>query len=188
VGANPKPYLEYLDKEMTIMGVLSAFSVALSSFATEKIVGADKGFLRQLWDASGDHLIVGAGLAVIAAYFFYLQRSHLAWYYGQIALAESLGSKSAVQVENWLASADCWDTWVRYHAAFAALTVSFAAYAYAVAGTLNPWLGTVPKIWSLWIPLFLAALFTGWRWHVFVKFAEADDPVKSWWQSFQRNR
>lgn len=188
MAANPKAYLEYLDKEMTIMGVLSAFSFAWASFPTEKIVTAEKGFLNHLWDSGRDHLIAGAAIGVLAAYFFYLQRSHLAWYYGQIALADSLGSKSAEPVEDWLVWADCWDAWVRYHAAFAALTVSFAAYAYAVAETLNPWLGTVPKIWSLWIPLFLAALFTGWRWHVFVKFAEEDDPVKSWWQSFKRNR
>jgi len=138
----------------------------MASFATEKIVGADKGFLAQLWDAGRDHSIAGAATAGLAAYFFYLQRSHLAWYYGQIALAESLGSKSADPVENWLVRADRWDTWVRYHAAFAALTVSFAAYAYAVAETLTPWLGTIPKSWTLWLPLFLAALFTGWRWHI----------------------
>ena len=38
MAIEPKPYLEYLDKEMTIMGLLSAFSVALASFATEKLL------------------------------------------------------------------------------------------------------------------------------------------------------
>ncbi len=185
MATNPKSYLDYLDKEMTIMGVLSAFSFALASFPAEKILSADKGFLKNLWDSGRDHLIAGAAIAVLAAYFFYLQRSHLAWFYGQIALADSLGPKRAESVADWLVWADHWDTWVRYHAAFATLTVSFAAYAYAIAEALNPWLETVSKMWSLWLPLFGSAVFTGWRWHVFVKFAEEDDPVKSWWQSFK---
>jgi hypothetical protein len=134
----PKPYLEYLDKEMTIMGLLSAFSVALATFATERIVSAEKGFLRALWVAGQDHVIVGAATAVLAAFFFYLQRSHLAWYYGQIALAQSRGSSAPEPIEDWLTWADGWDTWVRYQTGFIMLTLSFASYAYAVTKTLSP--------------------------------------------------
>src|SRR5262250_3047450 len=104
----PKPYLEYLDKEMTIMGLLSAFSVALASFSTERIVSADQDFLHDLWVHGRDHVVAGAATAVLAAFFFYLQRSHLAWYYGQIALAQSRGTASPESVEDWLTWADGW--------------------------------------------------------------------------------
>ena len=130
----PKTYLEYLDKEMTIMGILSAFSVALASFTTERIASAQNGFLRDIWLAGRDHVIGGAATAVLAAFFFYLQRSHLAWYYGQIALAQSRGK----DVEEWLEAADGWGTWVRYQTGFIALTLSFASYAYAVVEALSP--------------------------------------------------
>lgn len=95
----PKPYLDYLDKEMTIMGLLSAFSVALASFATERIVNAEKGFLHDIWLVGRDHVIAGAATAILAAFFFYLQRSHLAWYYGQIALAQSRRADTPDAVE-----------------------------------------------------------------------------------------
>ena len=85
-------------------------------------------FLRDLWLAGREHVIAGALFAVLAACFFYLQRSHLAWYYGQIALAQSRGAASPEPIEDWLTRADGWDTWARYQAGFVALTFSFARY------------------------------------------------------------
>lgn len=75
---DPKPYLEYFDKEMTIMGLLSAVAVAVASFATERIMSADKGFLSQIGASGRTHVLAGAASALLAALFFYLQRSHLA--------------------------------------------------------------------------------------------------------------
>src|SRR6516225_6438738 len=37
-----KAYLEYLDKEMSIMGVLCAFSVGVLALALDRILGNDK--------------------------------------------------------------------------------------------------------------------------------------------------
>jgi hypothetical protein len=36
-------YCEYLDKEMTIMGLLSAFSVAAPAFVLDRTAGAKRG-------------------------------------------------------------------------------------------------------------------------------------------------
>jgi hypothetical protein len=186
MAIEPKPYLEYLDKEMTIMGVLSAFSVALASFATERVVTADKGFLQYLWYSGRYHVIAGAATAVLAAFFFYLQRSHLAWYYGQIALAQSRGAASPEPVEDWLAWADGWDTWVRYQTGSTALALSFAFYAYAVAGALSPRVGSISRQWSLWVPLFVALLTVVVRWYVLAKFAQEEQPFRAWWRRLRR--
>jgi len=168
------------------MGLLSAFSVALASFATERIVSAKEGFLHELWVAGQDHVIAGAAFAVLAAFFFYLQRSHLAWYYGQIALAQSRGAASPEPVEDWLAWADGWDTWVRYQTGFTALTLSFASYAYAVAEALNEFLGSISRHWSLWLPLLAVLLIVVVRWYVLAKFAQEDQPFRAWWRSLRK--
>lgn len=161
-GWDPKPYLTYLDKEMTIMGLLSAFSLALASFATGKIAGAEKGFLAALWEHGQAHVVAGAAAAFAAAFFFYLQRSHLAWYYGQIALAHVRGD----DLKQLLKDADGWATWTRYQTGFVALTLSLACYAYGVAEELSPAWRSVPHAWSLWVPA-AAALAIGFvRWCV----------------------
>jgi len=36
-----KPYLDYLDKEMTIQGVFSAFAVAIIGLVLDKVLGTD---------------------------------------------------------------------------------------------------------------------------------------------------
>jgi hypothetical protein len=177
----PKPYLEYLDKEMTIMALLSAFSVALASFTTERIVSAERGFLHDLWLAGRDHVVAGAAAAMLAAFFFYLQRSHLAWYYGQIALAQSRGTSSPEPVEEWLTWADGWDTWVRYQGGFILLTLSFAYYAYAVGQSLAPRLRSMPRLWSLWLPLLIALIIVAVRWYVLSRYPQEDRPFAAWW-------
>ena len=181
----PKAYLEYLDKEMTIMGLLSAFSVALASFATEKIISAEKGFLCVLWQAGRDHVLAGATLAVLASFLFYLQRSHLAWYYGQIALAQSRDGALSASVADWLTLADGWDTWTRYQTGFTALGLSFASYAYAMAETLIPSIRSRSPLWSLGL-LFLAVLIAIGRWYVLTKFAQEDQPFKAWRNSIRK--
>src|SRR5207253_2856511 len=107
---------------------------------------ADKGFLHQMWLSGSSHIFTGTAAAVIAAFLFYLQRSHLAWHYGQIALAQSRGAKSPRSVEELLGDADGWDTWVRYQVGFIALIVSFVAYSYAIVATVHESFVRVP-IW-----------------------------------------
>ncbi|HEY7555072.1 MAG TPA: hypothetical protein VIH18_09715 [Candidatus Binatia bacterium] len=183
---DPKPYLEYLEKEMTIMGLLSAFSVALASFATERIVSAEKLFLHDLWLAGRDHVLAGGAMAVLAACFFYLQRSHLAWYYGQIALAHTRGSETPVPLEDWLTWADSWETWVRYQTGFIALTLSFASNGYAVAATLSPSIRLISRQLSLWMPLLVALVVVVTRWYVLSRFGEEDRPFTAWWRTLRK--
>jgi hypothetical protein len=174
---DPKPFLEYLDKEMTVMGLLSAFSVALASVAAERVASAEKGLLHCIWVAGWPHVIAGAAIALAAAFLFYLQRSHLAWYYGQIALAQSRGSTS---VAAWLTAADGWNAWLRYQTGFIALSTSAAAYAYAVAAALCEPLTRIPTLWSLWVPLVGVIVLALVRWRVLSRFPQEDHPFSAW--------
>jgi hypothetical protein len=176
MATDPKPFLEYLDKEMTIMGLLSAFSIAVASFTTERIVSSEKGFLSDLWRFGQGHVIVGSTAAVLGALYFYLQRSHLAWYYGEIALAQSKGESESKWMKTLLKWVHGWDTWVRYQTGFGMLTVAFASYGYAVASTLHPLIATVSLTWSLWIPLVLALCVMAVRWRILISFAYEDHP------------
>src|SRR5438034_7757175 len=85
---NVRLYLDYLEKEMTIMGVLSAFCVAALSLALNQVLGAEK---ETAFHAIRDHglpyMVLGSLFLLAGAWFFYRQRSLLAWFYGQIALA-----------------------------------------------------------------------------------------------------
>jgi hypothetical protein len=99
---------------MTIMGLLSAFAIAVTSFATEGILSAKEGLLSEIGSTGRIHVLAGAASALLAALFFYLQRSHLAWCYGQITLAQSRGASSPEPVQYWLTRSDGWDNWKRY--------------------------------------------------------------------------
>ena len=183
---DPKPYLEYLDKEMTIMGLLSGFAVAITSFATERILSADKGFLSQIASTGRSHVLAGAASALVAALFFYLQRSHLAWYYGQITLAQSRGASSPASVEDWLTWSDGWDTWKYYQTGFSALTLSLFYYAHAIFKTLSPIVASISVLYSLWLPLLAIAVLESTRWYVLAKFPQEDRPFQKWARSLKK--
>src|SRR4051812_24717195 len=87
----PKIYLDYLDKEMTIMGILSTFCVIVSGGALDRIAGSDKAYFKDVWNNGSPYILLGSVFALLAALFFYLQRSLLAWYYGQISLCVAKG-------------------------------------------------------------------------------------------------
>jgi hypothetical protein len=85
-------YLNYLDKEMTIMGILSTFAIAVPAFVLERAFSAGSGFFYDLRTLGQNYLLTGSALMLLAAAAFYKQRSQLAWYYGQIALGVCLSN------------------------------------------------------------------------------------------------
>lgn len=134
-----KPYLDYLDKEMTIMGILSAFSVAASGLVIERATAAAKDTqLAQLWGSSRLYLVLGSGYLILAALFFYRQRSLLAFYYGQICLSMSPYRDEVQTTYGGLRDADSWATWLYYRWGFAFVTLGFLEYGIAFARTLVP--------------------------------------------------
>lgn len=133
MAIDSKPYLEYLDKEMNIMGILSVFCVGVLAIVIDKIAGAKDTALASLWAAQSGHWVTGSAALLIAAWFFYLQRSRLAWYYGQIALTQIGANASTDHVRDWLRNADSWDTWIRYQFALESLVFGFWQFGVAVA-------------------------------------------------------
>jgi hypothetical protein len=75
-----KAYLEYLDKEMTIMGILSTFCVVAASLVIDRTAGAEKTsyLATMIWAHQMGYVLFGSSLLLAAGLFFYLQRSRLA--------------------------------------------------------------------------------------------------------------
>jgi len=88
IADSTKMYLDYLDKEMTIQGILSAFCVAAGAAAFDRVLDtAGSGLNLDLQGFSRAYVLSAIIALMVAALFFYLQRSGLAWLHGQISLA-----------------------------------------------------------------------------------------------------
>ena len=93
-------YLDYLDKEMGIMGDLSTFCLAVPSLFFERVISAATSSIAHdlhetLWRNGSLHLIIASILMFAGAAFFNKQPSQLAWYYRQIALKMALPDYTA---------------------------------------------------------------------------------------------
>jgi hypothetical protein len=129
-----KPYLNYLDKEMTIEGILSAFCVAVGGVAFDRVLGvrADNAssLVGQLQIFSYFFVLAAIVGLLTAALFFYLQRSTLAWHYGEIsfavttALAGGAGEARATSLLESLDDAHSWSAWNRYKFGWSFLAVT----------------------------------------------------------------
>ena len=155
-------YLTYLDKEMTIMGILSAFCMAVLALGIKLWSSQESARVDTLVAAGRVSLPIAAIMMLLAALAFYRQRSLLAWYYGQLSLAHS-GYDTHRDLYQWLQDADGWDTWVNYRCGFWMLTGTFCELAIAgVAATLkDPRAGHGADAWgglSLAVVLCSAAL------------------------------
>lgn len=139
-------YCDYLDKEMTIMGLLSGFAIIVPALFLDRTAGApiaEPTFLSTLWATERPFVIAGCIACMVAALCFYSQRSLLAYFVGQIMLSTTPAAYKNSPTKKLIEEADAWSTWHRYSAGFAFLFAGFALYAVAllhpyVAGAL-PW-------------------------------------------------
>lgn len=151
-----KPYTDYLDKEMTIQGVLSAFSVAAAGLLGEKILGAkETTTLHNLQTMSYPYVVATIIALVVAGFLFYAQRSWLALLLGQISLAVTRLADDRDKTDEeysafeWIDDADSWDTWNRYIQGLACLGVASVEFLLALIAAQEPgmqhgWLGALP--------------------------------------------
>ncbi len=179
----PGKYLDYLNDEGVIMGVLSAFCVALSAFSLERTAGAKDGALKALW-ASGPHwVLAGSAAALLASMFFYKQRSHLMWLYGQLALAEAdpkafcREDQTPGSVSEWLVEADGWKSWFFYRWGFGFLLVAMIEFAVALVRAFHPqsaWLSAMTPLGppALVVPPLMVLTYA------FHRFPFSDRPLK----------
>jgi len=177
MATDPKPFLEYLDKEMTIMGILSAFCVAVLALVVDKIAGAkDSSFLASLWGRQANVWVIGSGALLLAALYFYRQRSYLAWYYGQITLAQVMDAKGDNSIESLLKAADSWETWLYYREGFVGL--SFGFFQFSVAVVQQQLNSTCPLALTLVIPGCVGVAVV--QRHVLTKYRFHDNPWTDW--------
>jgi hypothetical protein len=121
---NVKLYLNYLDKEMTIMGILSSFCMVTLGVIAGKILFPDTPLpIYRFWDNDFLCCLFGFIGLLTGSLAFYRQRSLLALYYGQISL--NLAKSDDEGVKAYLDYADGWDTWIWYRVGFGALTLAF---------------------------------------------------------------
>jgi hypothetical protein len=147
---DPKPYLDYLDKEMAIMGLLSTFCVLVIGLTVNSSLSAERGELKNVWPYGHWYLLGGSFWTLIAALLFYRQRSLLAYYYGQIALCHVQGSAGEFEnVESAMLDADAWITWFFYQCGFACLIAGFVNYGIALLSLTVPGVRDPTAIWSL---------------------------------------
>lgn len=128
-----KNYLEFLDMEMTIMGILSAFCIGVVSLALDRILSAkqvDNSYFFRVAVVGWQYVILGSVAIVIAAVCFYHQRSLLASNYGEICYHEAKGEKGIADM--YLEETYPWAFWISYQLGFGALVVGFVEYGLAL--------------------------------------------------------
>jgi len=179
MAVDTKTYLEYLDKEMTIMGILSAVAVVAPAGILNALLGEKSYFKEQLWGAGPFFVIVGSMFCILAGLLFYKERSLLAWYYGQLCLIESLddGDSIPAKLRRYMDGADSWETWIPYSLGFTALVAGLVEYAsaafYVLAGP-NSCVATVAWVTGRVFPL-LAIAFTVLQCYVYKHYSYRDD-------------
>jgi len=171
-----KVYLDYLDKEMSIMGILSAFCVAVGALVLERVASAKEGGLAAVWEFGYQFIVIGSGLMLLAALFFYRQRSLLAWFYGQMSLCLAESSEG---MAGWLKEADSWATWIHYRIAFGCLMVAFIEYGLGLLSSKYPGFRSYQYVYAL-LPVWAGVIvLVPWCWILAkYRYRYEDDPVR----------
>ena len=142
-----KPYLDYIDKEMTIQGILSAFCVAAGAAAFDRVLGANSsagsGLIKHLQSVSCLYVLAAITGLITAAVAFYQQRSDLAWLHGLISLAvtremHGLPTPSdSYSFTEGIDIGDSWSLWVPYKVGVSCLVVSALEVLLALIFAIN---------------------------------------------------
>jgi hypothetical protein len=186
VSNDVQSYLDYLDKEMTIMGVLSAFSISVATVAIGAVIHVAPKPFSAISTLGLPYVIAGSVFSGLAACAFYFQRSLLAWYYGQIALSRFRGTTSAQSIADNVTWADGWDTWFWYGAAFVALALSCLTYVSAILVTFGPkWTPFLAK-WTIFLLTGAAILHGSIRWAVLRTYPQAEKPFGEMWTAIRK--
>jgi hypothetical protein len=174
--AKDNTYLDYPDKEMTIMGILTTFCLAVVALVLDRVGSAGKHptMFLNLWQKQATYIVIGSLAVAAAGTLFYKQRSALAWHYGQISLSIECPGINKISTEDWYREADSWATRVPYQQAFTALAAGFACYAYALVMEAK-WPFPALLFWSL---IWVAGLWQLGKTEIYRRFPYEDDPQK----------
>lgn len=115
-----KLYLDYLKIEMSIMGILSAFCVAAVSLVLKQVLEAEsEKYLATVWAKGNVLMMAGTLLMLIAALFFYRQRSRLATLYGALCVTVIMPEDVVESTNSLIDETGEWWFWLYYRIAFA---------------------------------------------------------------------
>lgn len=184
-----KLYLDYLDKEMTIMGILSTFSVAAVAAILNKLLSIEdkQTMLQAIWAHGSYYISFASVLMLLSALCFYCQRSHLAWHYGQICLCLT---REPSGVNDQLDAAHSWETWIHYRWAFGFLTLAAAEYVAGLASAnpspLGRWFFEHQELCMI-APAVLLLLLLLFIRRVLTRHKDVDAPFRTYWKTFSRN-
>lgn len=138
-----QPCLDYLDKEMTIQGVLSGFSMAAAAAVFAAVMAAKdaSAFVLSLQSKGAPYLEAGCAALVVAGALFYKERSDLAWLYSGFGLANADDSLCAERPkDSWtvlecLDMFDSWHLWLWYRMGTACLGAAAVEFVLALVST-----------------------------------------------------
>ena len=178
-----KTYLDYLDKEMTIMGILSSFCILTMGFVAEKLFFPDKESPYKFWQTVNMLSALGLSGLLIAALSFYRQRSLLAWYYGQLSLYKAKGDEK--EVENLLTDSDAWYNWQWYQTGFGCLTFAFLELIAVGLSSIHPCIVKHETAIAVCI-LLVCGISTGFYVTAYAKYPYEEKPLIQLWKGLFR--
>jgi len=159
-------YLQYLDREMTIMGILSGFCLAALSFSLDAILSVEKQeqLALQVWQKGWPLVLTGAVLLLTAAYLFYEQRSAFAVLYGHISywLATGEESEARCSLEAFQDSRSGWNSYFFGHGS---MISAFVAFLLALGSTRFDWI----DYWDGVLSACLILISLSWVLVVFIR-------------------
>jgi hypothetical protein len=179
-------FLEYLDKEMTIMGILSTFCIGSVALVLDRIGGAEPAkntLFCRLWSQEHTYVILVAVFTAVAGALFYMQRSALAWYYGQITLSIESPKLNGISTDEWYRDADSWATWIPYQSAFTSLSIGAGFFLLALLEVSHTLM--VPA-WVVWCLAIVSVVFQTIRLTIYQRHKYDDDPIGIVFPMFRR--
>jgi len=178
-------YLEYLDKEMTIMGILSTFCIVSLGLGADKIILSDKEQLRIYWDGTAYLCTFGLAGLLMAGLFFYRQRALLAWYYGQLTLFSAKDDNK--KVNELLDQSDGWNTWIYYQIGFGFLFMAISELGCVLLSTKLPSFRNNEMVLAISLLLFWFVLYF-LKTIAYKKFYDVEEPEKELLRSIFRRK
>jgi hypothetical protein len=153
-----KGFLEYLDKEMTIMGILSTFCFAAAALVIDRAASADKtSFFKDLLTHHPTQVFIGSEFLMVAGLCFYLQRSRLAHFYGSTCISLAAPSATEWNTNRWHIESYTWATWIRYRMGFLFLIYAGIIYCNIILQEIYP---KQPYHWKIEVLIFAIVSIT----------------------------
>ena len=177
---NLKIYLGYLDKEMTIMGILSSFCILTMGFVAEKLFFPDKDSVYKFWQSVNLLCLLGLGGLLFAALSFYRQRSLLAWYYGQLSLNKAKGDDP--EVRRLLDDSDGWYNWKWYQTGFGSLTLAFFELVTVGLSGVHSWIAKYEAYFAVGF-LLVCGIGTSFFVIAYARYPYEEKPLGKLWKA-----